>query len=509
MDILESPPGPTNPARQNTPRDSHDRRAVRWFAAVVVLCLALRTTIAMQRDVICPDGAFFLRAAKMLAAGDPSLAFHRGFNVYPVILAELHELGLDYEAAAKLWGLATSTLTLLPLWLLFRRQFGEPTAIVACFLYAVHPGLAEWSVEPIRDSTFWLSFATTLYFANRAAASRGGIWILPTLTAFIVAVNLRTEGWFLAVPIAASFVAAVKGTTTFFSDLGILWWTVGASLSVALYLGAAAVSQESKTTEAAHLQVESPRPPTLPAAKRASNYFKRLINGFHPLLGAFVLAGVYSQRRRLSTLEHGSLAMMNLLLLGSIWYYLRRYGDMNTRYFYPMVMTALPYAAATLIRLIYRCRERLSGFALEPFVRPAAFCFLAIAGLTTAIFGGGDGRRREAELGRQIQSRFGAHLVVAEFGGHYLPAHYADAQRLVTLSAPVGPLTYRQLKVERPALIVLRGQAPERACYREFLALHSELGYEPVPTPDAELADAFDLYRLRTTVGGLNAALRR
>jgi len=474
--------------------------------------LALRTTIALEREVICPDGAFFLRAAKMLSAGDSSLAFHRGFNLYPVILAALHNLGLNFEAAAKLWGVAAGTLTLLPLWFLFRRQFGEPTAIVACFLYAVHPGFIEWSVEPIRDSTFWLCFATTLYFAKRSTENALGIWILPTLTAFIVAVYLRTEGWLLTVPIAASVVAMVRHAPVFQNRRGFLWWSVGICLTGAI-IGIAASSQENNSTDAAPLQVDDARPKTLPAAKRASNYAKRLINAFHPLIGALVLAGVYARRRRLLTLEHGSLAVMNALLMASIWYYLRRYGDMNTRYFYPMVMTSLPYAAETLIRISDRLKEKLSGFVFEPLVRPTSFGLLTAAGLATALVGVGDGRRREAELGRRIQSHFGAHLVVAEFGGHYLPAYYADARRLVTLSAPASRETYEQLKFACPAVIILRGKTTERESYRAFLAAHPELGYERTLTHSEEIADAFDVYRLSTSLreplGTVERTIRR
>lgn len=186
------------------------RRAV-LLLGIMLLCVLVRAAAAWSYDTISADGAYFIRAARAIQAGDLKLAFaHRGFNLYPLILVELNSLGLSYELAAKIWGVAAATLTLLPLWGMFRRQFGEQIGACAAFLYAVHPGLIEWSVDPIRDSTFWFLFSSALYCSVRAMRSAAWPWFVSAGAAIAAATLTRTEGWLLLIPLAAAAVAAFR-----------------------------------------------------------------------------------------------------------------------------------------------------------------------------------------------------------------------------------------------------------------------------------------------------------
>ena len=122
-------------------------RPVPWLLlGMVAICLIPRALMAWKLDVICTDAIFYIQSAQALENGDFDRAFSTiHLNIFPVVLIVLNRLGLDWELAGKLWGVTMSTLVVLPLFGLARRQFDERVAVAACVLYAVHPKLIEWS----------------------------------------------------------------------------------------------------------------------------------------------------------------------------------------------------------------------------------------------------------------------------------------------------------------------------------------------------------------------------
>ena len=137
-----------------------------WLlAAMVLLCLVPRVMMALRLTSVCPDGVIYIHAAKALDAGNLRLAFRDlDLNIYPIIIAALHRLGLEWELGAMLWGVTISSLVVLPLWGWIRRQFDDRVALLACMLYAVHPKFIEWSPEVMRDPTFWMFFILAIYW---------------------------------------------------------------------------------------------------------------------------------------------------------------------------------------------------------------------------------------------------------------------------------------------------------------------------------------------------------
>ncbi|MHB1034861.1 MAG: glycosyltransferase family 39 protein [Pirellulales bacterium] len=179
------------------------RRGAGWVLfGLALLCLVPRLVMAWRVEYIYADGACYLGWAEALDRGDWATAFGElKLNVYPIILLMLHRVGFDWELAGKAWGVAASTLTVLPLFGWARRQFGDRVAILACALYAVHPRLIEWSPEIIRDSTFWLLAALSLYLSWRAVFEGRRGWFAAAGLAIAAAVHTRFEGWLLFLPI--------------------------------------------------------------------------------------------------------------------------------------------------------------------------------------------------------------------------------------------------------------------------------------------------------------------
>ncbi|HVW38140.1 MAG TPA: glycosyltransferase family 39 protein, partial [Pirellulales bacterium] len=149
------------------------------LAALVLLCLIPRAVAAWKIDTLCKDGVFYVQLASGYERGDLEAGLGRlRLNTYPLILAALHQCGLSWELAARLWGVAVSSLVVLPLFGWLRRQFNDRAAICACLLYAIHPKMIEWSPEAVRDPTFWLFWTCSLYAAWRAVTEVRLVWFL-------------------------------------------------------------------------------------------------------------------------------------------------------------------------------------------------------------------------------------------------------------------------------------------------------------------------------------------
>lgn len=191
------------PADQSAPRASGlaqllaaRRGLLLW--ALFALCLAPRLILALKLEGVCHDANYYIAIADALERGDTRpLLQSLNVNIYPVILVGLHRLGLDWLQAGKLWGAFMASLAVLPMYGWIRRMFDERVAAAACFLYAIHPELIELSAEPIREPTFWLLFAGSLYLLSRAAGEARLLWFALGGITTALAIHTRTEGWFL------------------------------------------------------------------------------------------------------------------------------------------------------------------------------------------------------------------------------------------------------------------------------------------------------------------------
>lgn len=181
---------------------SIERRPALWLLGLLLMAAVPRLVQASRIEVLCPDGAFYVTLAEQLEQGQISASNSAyGFNVYTLTLALLHRAGLDWETAAKCWGVLCGTLVVLPLFGWVRRQFNPSLALVACCLYAFHPKMIEWSGEVVREATFWLLFTSTLYFSWRAASEGRLRYFAAAGVLLSLAVHTRFEGWFLSVPL--------------------------------------------------------------------------------------------------------------------------------------------------------------------------------------------------------------------------------------------------------------------------------------------------------------------
>ena len=138
-----------------------------------LMCLVSRLLMAGLVRSVCHDGYYYISAAAACRDGEWIYAFnYLNLNIYPLILVSVQALGLSWIAAGKLWSVLVSSLLVLPMFGWVRRLFSDRVAWAACFLYAVHPEFIEFSIEPVRDPTFWLLFNLCLYATWRGFGSQ-------------------------------------------------------------------------------------------------------------------------------------------------------------------------------------------------------------------------------------------------------------------------------------------------------------------------------------------------
>src|SRR3984957_5335432 len=179
------------------------------LAFVLIICFVPRALAAWKMPAVCDDAYYYLHVADSLDRGRFARAMeYLNINVYPLLLSGLHRLGLDWIFAAKLWGVLTGTALVLPLFDWLRRMFDKRIAMMAVFLYAVHPRIVEPTVEPLRESTFWLLFVLSLNLFWRAACEYRWWQFAAAGLSLALALHTRMEGWFLLAPAGVWLVAA-------------------------------------------------------------------------------------------------------------------------------------------------------------------------------------------------------------------------------------------------------------------------------------------------------------
>jgi hypothetical protein len=171
-------------------------------ALLVLACFLPRAVAAWRWDVLWGDTLHYVHASLALEGGNFQNGFAEfGLNIYPLMLIPLRHLGIDWTVAAKWFSVVVATLTVLPIWGWLRRMFDDRTAVLACLVYALHGKLIAISPLIIRDSTFWLLLALTLYFLWRAVGELHFFRYLAAGIAMTLAIYTRTEGWLLLIPL--------------------------------------------------------------------------------------------------------------------------------------------------------------------------------------------------------------------------------------------------------------------------------------------------------------------
>ena len=379
-----------------------------WLlAAMVLLCLAPRAMMALRITSVCPDGVIYIHAAKAIESGNLRVAF-RDFdlNTYPIILAALHRLGLDWELAAGLWGVTISSLVVLPLWGWARRQFDDRVALLACMLYAVHPKFIEWSPEVMRDPTFWMLFMLAIYWMWRAVTEVRHRYFLAAGAAIILASLTRVEGLFLLIPLALwTFwrwlaLAPARGKLLLGVVLCVvilpamlllvnIAWLHGRHDWTLLRLDPLERVQpwlEHLFSQAPADGGNSPEA-SMTVGRMAWVFFPTMTRGLSPIFALLMFGGIWGWRRVWSRRDHQPLFYTAVVIMCGIWIHLWYGQNICPRYALPIVLMASPFAALGLLGLVPRL-SRVAEWFSSPLKKSDSGSLGATAGLSSSVFPG-------------------------------------------------------------------------------------------------------------------------
>jgi len=148
---------------------------------LLLLCLSaiLKVSIALFTQVINHDGVLYIAAAQELSAGHLKAALHsHRMLFYPSLIALTHYLIPNWIAAARLVSVASSVLTLIPLYLLSKDLFDRKVALWCSAAFALSPLPNHLSVEVVRDPSYLFFFACTIYFMRHVTKSKKPIYFL-------------------------------------------------------------------------------------------------------------------------------------------------------------------------------------------------------------------------------------------------------------------------------------------------------------------------------------------
>jgi hypothetical protein len=440
------------------PHADRERLPAVWktLLLLVVVTLFPRVLMALRIPTICVDGALYVSLAEQYERGDLNPASPYGFNIYPPILAVLHKAGIPWEYAGEFWGVLCGTLVVPPLFGWVRRQFDDRVAVISCLLYAVHPELVEWSPEMVRDQTFWLLFATSLYAMWRAVVEVrlryfAALGLLLPLSALC-----RFEGTFLLVPLAwwsaVRFRALVGGRRRLIVGLGL---TAGVPLmlivAAALVLGKQSSlgnllcvqpmkrverwlnhrSDQPSTTTLATMQGTADIADNRLSAARVWSFVRIVERGLTPFHGLLLFGGMVLGRRLFLRSDHLPTVIYGLLVCAGIWIHLWHVGDASSRYSLSIALMGCRAGALCLMQLNGRAVEAYARLTAtgrrREFLSPslagvswsraavatAALAMIGIIGWADAWTTTYEDRVAKADLGRWIHRQCGGHPIVA------------------------------------------------------------------------------------------------
>ncbi len=378
------------------------------MVGLLLVCLLPRALAALWIPSINPDGAYYIDLARSLERGDLAGEL-QGMNIYPAILLGVHCAGLDWETAAKVWGVLASTLVVLPLYGWVRRQFDDRVALTACFLYIVHPKFIELSPEVIRDSTFWLFLMLALYWQWRAIVEvRLGMFVVAG-AATTAACLTRFEGLYLFLPLglwsgwrccalrsgrarlAAGVAISLASLPALVLAANLLWvQTRGEWLLPRFEPGARALAwlhgiYGRLTDDPAS---EMAAADSISLGRMLCVFFPIMTRGLSPCFALLMFGGLWKWRRTWAQRDHQPLFFTAIVVLLGNWIQLWFDRQLCFRYALPIVLMASPFAALGLLgataraaSLAGRLRPR-GGLRWIGAVGPSAL--VAAAGVTAA-----------------------------------------------------------------------------------------------------------------------------
>ncbi|MGA2501600.1 MAG: glycosyltransferase family 39 protein, partial [Tepidisphaeraceae bacterium] len=457
------------------------------LAGLVLLCLAVRVPMALRITTVVSDGVVYVEQARSLENGILRAGVSdRNVNPFPVILSLLHRAGLDWQVAGAAWGVAISSLVVLPLYGWVRRQFDDRVARTACFLYAVQPKMITWSPELMRDPTFWFLFTLSIFLLWRAITEvRLRLFFVAGIIVSLTCLT-RIEGIYLLILLGLwSFwrwlALEVQRRRLIFGVLLCLGATPALLLAAKLALfrnqanwGFARLDPVLRFYTWIHAMLGSglgsaacPAPSvSLSIGRMLWIFLPTVTRGLSPFFALLMFGGLWGWRRMWVRRDHQPLFYASLAVLAGAWVQLWYDHAMCPRYVLPIVLMGAMFAALGLLGLMERVavwsRQRAQPARIRVLLMVLPLIVVAVHGVGEAMIANRSyfaARQAVAELGTRLGRDAGPiHMVVGPEGVVRIAQHYAgaDACRWFRMENGDESIITALVRQARPDVLLLR-----------------------------------------------------
>lgn len=500
------------------PLPASDAYSVRrmLLLGLVVAALIPRLVMALLIPTVCSDGTIYITAAESIERNGLQMPSGYALNLYPIILAGLHSLGLSWETAGKLWGVSCSVLVVLPLFGWIRRQFDDRTAVFACLLYAGHPKLIEWAPELIREQTFWLLFTTGLYCSWRAAVEVRIAFYFAAAVALAAATFTRFEGLFLLIPLlywtGARFVSLRTDRRRLVRNFALVFVAVPCALLLVklLLLRTTPLSECLHSAPLARLtglihnflgdenagvvafdrEHFGMRPGAFSSATLGKT-MQVILRGLTPPYAVLLLIGLLTQGPRSLRSDRLPAVLIALVTVTAIWIHTWYSGLASSRYILTVALFSSGTAAAGLLsvcRIVSRSAAEVTALSWQRAAAVGITAAVFIFGCCDAFKSNYAGRVDKAQLGLWLRERYGRdHVIYGCDEQLDLIAYYAKAQCFRLPTNRDASLIEPEMKQVRPDIVLLSNPPLPPASCRALTETAAQLGMTMLDVPKSNV----------------------
>lgn len=389
---------------------------VREACFLFLIAFLVRLIALARLCLISRDGITYVSLAKLYGAGEWLMALNHPYHpLYPLLTGWLGRVMENYELAGQWVSLVLGSATVIPLYLIGTRLYGNRVGFVAGLLFAFQPYCVRFSVDVLSDPTFLFFFVLSLWVGHRAGFQEGkGFWLsLAAGASGALAYLTRPEGGYVILLLAAWYswrFASEKRETARLAGCSVALalsfllvacpyllylktsagsWQVSAKPSVVKAFvsldqgeaGTAPLVPQAVPAEG----VDQPRAPIKlreparsPGVLESLGYpLLKFIETFHYLLFVFLLLGMGANDKRRFRNYKGILFLGGLGYLLCLSYFFHVAGYVSRRHFLPPIALFLPLAA----RGFWVLRERL--FAWKHALARQATVVLGVVTIAT------------------------------------------------------------------------------------------------------------------------------
>jgi hypothetical protein len=183
--------------------DHHVREAyLKPLLYVFLIGAAIRLYSSYFTFYINSDGVLYINQAKMIYYGRWELLPSSGLTYlanYPFFIAGAFMFFRDWLFAAHFVSFIFGSLTLIPIYLLFRRFFNYRVSFLGSLVYAFMPIIVSRSADVVRDPVYWFFLVTGIYLFTFNGARRYKLYLILSSISLLMATWARVEAFIIVI----------------------------------------------------------------------------------------------------------------------------------------------------------------------------------------------------------------------------------------------------------------------------------------------------------------------